>query len=107
MPRNREFVYQCNSLPNEQDDEANDGNVADLEPNNSSEKVSIELDPLVIELNIVNISLDADNEGEWVFNEKPIFEYVLSSSSDTSGNEDVLIKKLNKRSAQHVPAAQI
>lgn len=41
------------------------------------------------------------NENKYL--ENPTYEYVLSSSNDTSTGEDILIKKLIKIPALHVP----
>lgn len=50
----------------EQEGETDDGNEADVEPNDNIEKASIELNHLVVELSDVTINSYADNEGEWV-----------------------------------------
>lgn len=57
------------------------------------QNVSVDLRPLVLELNDVNINHDAKNEGEWMLNESITFEYVISNSDDTSKSED---SKLNR-----------
>lgn len=76
----------------EQEGGTDDGNEADAELDDILEKNYVELNCLVIELSDVTINLDTDNEGEQVFNVNPAFEYVLSSSTNISNNEDVLIK---------------
>lgn len=50
----------------------------DSKPNNCSEKVFLELNPLAIELTDVHINPKADDEGEWVPNENPTFDDTLS-----------------------------
>lgn len=56
--------------------------------------MSMELGPLVIELNNVNINSDTKDEGEWVLNENLTFKYVLFSFNNTSDYENFLLRDL-------------
>lgn len=78
------------------------GNKANSEADDGLDEASVELDPIVIILNNVNINPNANDEGEWVYNEDTAFEYVLSRSDNTSQTEDVIIKKFNKILALHI-----
>lgn len=98
------LIWYCTK--NEQKGGIDDENEADTKLDDSSEKVSIEINPLEIKLSDIIINPDADNEGEWVLNENPTFENVLSSSIDASDNDDVLLKKLNKTPALHILVTQ-
>lgn len=72
-----------------------DINEVDSEPDDGSDKPSVELNPLIIGLNDVNINPNAHSEG--ILNEGIALKYVLSSSDNTAETEDVIIKKLNKK----------
>lgn len=61
------------------------------------------MNSLIIVLSDINIDLNADDESEWVINEDIAFEYILSGSNDTFEIEDVIVKKLNKIIALHIP----
>lgn len=73
-----------------------DGSEVDSKPVDSSNRVSVKLNPLVIGLNDININPNADDEGEWVFNEEIVFEYVLSRFDNKSETKYMIIKRLNK-----------
>lgn len=60
----------------EQEGGTDDENEVDAEPDDNSEKASFKLNPLVVELSVITINLDVDNEGKWVLNKNPAFEYI-------------------------------
>lgn len=87
----------------EQEDKTDDGNEVVIELDDNLERASVELNPFVIKLSDVTTNPNVDTEGELVLNENPIFEYVLSSSTNASDNEEILTKKLNKTMTSHIP----
>lgn len=83
-------------------EEQEDGSEVDLESDDDSDKVLVELNPLLIGLNDVNIDPNTNNECKWVLNKDIDFKYVLSKYDTTSKIKDMIIKKLNKISVQHI-----
>lgn len=83
-------------------EEQEDDSEVDLESDDDSDKVLVELNPLLIGLNDVNIDPNTNNECKWVLNKDIDFKYVLSKYDTTSKIKDMIIKKLNKISVQHI-----